>query len=82
MPVPQKNLSFVEQAGKPVADNNARYQYEPTFFGSYKTHPQAGLSQFRTIQFIPVLSNAQFRCRTAYVRTHAPQIISNSTIGQ
>jgi hypothetical protein len=25
-PVPQENLSFVEQAGKPVADNGARYQ--------------------------------------------------------
>ncbi|MEG4089904.1 hypothetical protein [Microcoleus sp. Pol12B4] len=23
MPVPQENLSFVEQAGKPVADNGA-----------------------------------------------------------
>jgi hypothetical protein len=25
-PVPQENLYFVEQAGKPVADNGARYQ--------------------------------------------------------
>ena len=25
-PVPQENLSFVEQAGKPVAGNGARYQ--------------------------------------------------------
>jgi hypothetical protein len=29
-PVPQENLSFVEQAGKPVADNGARYQLKPT----------------------------------------------------
>jgi len=25
-PVPQENLSFVEQAGEPVADNSARYE--------------------------------------------------------
>jgi hypothetical protein len=29
-PVLQENLSFVEQAGKPVADNGARYQLQPT----------------------------------------------------
>ncbi|WP_333151198.1 hypothetical protein [Microcoleus sp. B9-D4] len=29
-PVPQENLSFVEQAGKPVADNGAISQYEST----------------------------------------------------
>ncbi|MEG3984115.1 hypothetical protein [Microcoleus sp. T3_D1] len=29
-PVPQENLYFVEQAGKPVADNGARYQLKPT----------------------------------------------------
>ncbi|MEG5185528.1 hypothetical protein QUB28_17305 [Microcoleus sp. B4-C3] len=26
-PVPQENLSFVEQAGKPVADNGATSQF-------------------------------------------------------
>ncbi|MEG4274236.1 MULTISPECIES: hypothetical protein [unclassified Microcoleus] len=30
MPVPQENLSFVEQAEKPVADNGARYQIDRT----------------------------------------------------
>ncbi|WP_445245986.1 hypothetical protein [Microcoleus sp. OTE_8_concoct_300] len=29
MPIPQENLSFVEQAGKPVADNGARSQLKP-----------------------------------------------------
>ncbi|MEG4485463.1 hypothetical protein [Microcoleus sp. D2_18a_B4] len=29
-PVPQENLYFVEQAGKPVADKGARYQFKPT----------------------------------------------------
>jgi hypothetical protein len=39
-PVPQENLSsFCGTGILPVADNNARYQYEATFFGTYKTHP-------------------------------------------
>ena len=32
-PVPQENLSFVEQAGKPVADNGARYPIDRTALG-------------------------------------------------
>ncbi|MEG4939081.1 hypothetical protein [Microcoleus sp. F4-D5] len=32
-PVPRENLSFVEQAGKPVADKGARYQIDRTALG-------------------------------------------------
>ncbi|MEG4228909.1 hypothetical protein QUA35_22900 [Microcoleus sp. N9_B2] len=37
-PVPQENSLFVEQAGKPVADNDAISQFEP----SLKTHKLSG----------------------------------------
>ena len=30
MPVPQENSLFVEQAGKPVLENGARCEFEPT----------------------------------------------------